>query len=1091
MISLERLDKQYKLIDDNKYIKNLIAQSDSRHNLISLEENKENWPQYDVNLDEKIIRIGMKYIAYGYNYYLNKEVNWRIIVEKGANLIYMASFANQFNSKIYYSLLAGITFFSAGQYSKAFVILKEMEMSDSISKMITSFLKKDFNELISQINYVMLKDKKGLEDRDIYNILLGKSFSNLVEFIFSGNEKHLEKSKEILKDLVELSEINEEPSLYWNFKFLFLIVERYHIESIWGLENTCDEFNGDEFNEAMRNFVFSSPPITELFQSQKKAIDKSVKSTGAVLCLPTSSGKTKIAEITILQTLLEDRNSKIIYIAPFRSLANEIEKSFAEAFLNLGFIVSCLYGNNSFNKIDRDILEESNVIIATPEKIKAIIRGDKSILKNLKLLIVDEGHIVGTGEREIINELLIEELKVNIRENNGKIVFLSAVLPNADVLSKWVTQNEDGLEKTLWRPASQRLGLMKWTGNNVDIVWSGEYTSYNKKFLQPFRKKGKQKEYPKNKKEGICYTAYKLSLNGSVLLFCPQKRSINSYAKDIYETFREKMGVMVWKNKKLFEKAKMIFTEAYGENSELFEYIKYGIFCHHGSLAKEVRIITEEILKEESPKIIVATSTLSQGVNLGVSYVIVSSVSYNQDSKMKYEEFWNTVGRAGRAFVDVEGKILYSIDGTNNYNNNLKTAMSYLNKKDFVDIKSGVLFIFRKLLKIAADSNIDFNYLLELISNDDYNKIDLDGSINYLFDYIDDTLLSLKYHYEIIRQNLEWEEEYFKKSLAFLQANTEDEKMKFMEFIKAKTRGLNRKIPDRNKWLSYISTGVSLSTTIYLDDKIQDIMELLTVYDEENISSLINLSKNLEKIINDFPSKQFQHKFNNEDINKIREFWLTGIAFNRIKLLVENAEEVCRDYFSFNIPWGINAISRRLYHLNCEKEANRVEKIGQLIEYGLPNSTALKIYIAGISSREASTELSEYIYIDDKEKIWKTKDKILDIYEHIKDNLSEKTNKWIEILASDKKTKKTINKINTFVFKNKDFRVEENILHVRGNAESIKLVSTDYSNQISVTSTEKLPFNSVLNNVGVYFKYDDKNSNWKMMNRNPWQEIKE
>ena len=126
------------------------------------------------------------------------------------------------------------------------------------------------------------------------------------------------------------------------------------------------------------------------------------------MCRGTSSGKTRIAEIAILETLVNNPHSKVLYLAPFRSLSYEVEESMEKMFSPLGFTTTFLYGGGQYSKLDKALIENSNVIIATPEKAKAIIRADDDIADGIDLLIIDEGHLLGADERLIKIELFIE-----------------------------------------------------------------------------------------------------------------------------------------------------------------------------------------------------------------------------------------------------------------------------------------------------------------------------------------------------------------------------------------------------------------------------------------------------------------------------------------------------------------------------------------------------------------------------------------------------------------------------------------------------------------------------------------------------------
>lgn len=69
------------------------------------------------------------------------------------------------------------------------------------------------------------------------------------------------------------------------------------------------------------------------------------------------------------------------------------------------------------------------------------------------------------------------------KKNQGKLILLSAVLPNIEDFGLWVGGNETSNTKSDWRPSSQRLGSLFFGDNSVDIEWQGEIPSFNKNFI--------------------------------------------------------------------------------------------------------------------------------------------------------------------------------------------------------------------------------------------------------------------------------------------------------------------------------------------------------------------------------------------------------------------------------------------------------------------------------------------------------------------------------------------------------------------------------------------------------------------------------
>lgn len=123
-----------------------------------------------------------------------------------------------------------------------------------------------------------------------------------------------------------------------------------------------------------------------------------------------------------------------------------------------------------------------------------------------------------------------------MNKNNGKIILLSAVLPNTKDISKWISNDENNILESKKRLANQRFGILKWTiSKNIDIEWLGEPRSFNKSLLKKFRPPELELKYfQKNKNEGYASTALKLSKLGTVLLFIAQARLVVTNAEKFY-----------------------------------------------------------------------------------------------------------------------------------------------------------------------------------------------------------------------------------------------------------------------------------------------------------------------------------------------------------------------------------------------------------------------------------------------------------------------------------------------------------------------------------------------------------------------------
>ena len=164
----------------------------------------------------------------------------------------------------------------------------------------------------------------------------------------------------------------------------------------------------------------------ELWPSQLPAARRSLDtSDDLVVALPTSAGKTRIAELCILRTLANDR--RIVYVTPLRALSAQIERDLGETFRPLGVSVSTLYGSAGVESEDAEALRTSQIVVATPEKIDFALRNDTPVIDTVGLIVLDEGHMLGPSEREVRYEALVQRLLRRSDAAHRRIVCLSAL----------------------------------------------------------------------------------------------------------------------------------------------------------------------------------------------------------------------------------------------------------------------------------------------------------------------------------------------------------------------------------------------------------------------------------------------------------------------------------------------------------------------------------------------------------------------------------------------------------------------------------------------------------------------------------------
>lgn len=482
----------------------------------------------------------------------------------------------------------------------------------------------------------------------------------------------------------------------------------------------------------------------DLWPSQIQAAKRSIDtSQNLVLSLPTSAGKTRIAELCTLAALAESR--RVVFLTPLRALSAQTEASLRNTFGPLGKTVSSLYGPTGINGEDSNALQNSHIVVSTPEKFDFATRENPEILDDVGLVVLDEGHMIGPNEREVRYEVLLQRILNRVDANSRRIVCLSAILPKGEDVEDfagWLTRDDqEGLISIPWRPTKLRFGEVVWQQDHarLNIFMEGVETFVPRFLEQKSPSTGRRRNsFPNNQQELTLATTWKLvDIGKSVLIYCAQKRSVNALAKKVAELAENGFIDRSFAP----DPRKIAAAVSHGEEwlpkgHPILQCLQLGVAVHHGSLPSSFRSELESLLRRGILKVTISSPTLAQGLNLSASALVVHSFWRNKEM-ISASEFQNIVGRAGRAYVDSVGLIIHPIFETipkklarkrNNWN-------KMLDRSELRDMQSGIVRLVLQLIsqmsrKFPTSNPDDFiNYLAGIAAWDD-----LEGSIEAVAD---------------------------------------------------------------------------------------------------------------------------------------------------------------------------------------------------------------------------------------------------------------------------------------------------------------------------------------------------------------------
>ncbi len=1084
-------------------LKNLITQADARRILQEVKEIPENYPDFDPLLTEKATHISYALLSCGCS--LMEEPNSVIttdslkILERAGKLLSDVYKYNDSEVDVadYNLLIAGMALYAAKQYSRAFIVLNNVNLDFVAGQIIIQFIKKDFHSLLQKASHIFFEppiDFPDIQSLDEWVISheIARIFLIIIDYIQTGNHSNFITIDDILKKLLSIATESRLISYWLIVRLLRIILLTFHEASLWTI---LPPFLPTQITKNyIRLLGGFNPPVTELWPSQSEAIPLAVgENSGAVINLRTSAGKTRVAEIAILGTLSIHPMSKTLYLAPFRSLAFEVEQSLSKVFNPLGITVSQLYGGSTANVTDFELINESQVIIATPEKAKALIRCGSGLETEIKLIVVDEGHLLGAEERYIKNEMFLTHINEYASRNKIRMLLLSAVLPNANELAEWVAADCNLVAKSEWKPALERLGFLLWDGNCVRLEWKSDGEPFNPNFIKkaPLGFGRRRNPFPNNKKEAVAATAVRLAKTGTVMIYSAKANAINGLAESVLLALGEHPDDFKW-DSSLWNVFESVCKEELGDNDIILTAAKKGVICHNNRLPTLVRIAIERLMRSKPPLIIIASSTLGQGVNIGISTVIVSTPYYSDDT-ISNRDFWNICGRAGRAFTDVEGKILYAIDTKASTDKerwrvrkDMRLAEEYFNNKKMEKAQSGLFIALRYIYRNAKKTKTDFSLLLETIANDSIDtdiREDFAKRLDWLFDFLDDELLAMHENFSSDETNTEWIDDVFRRSLALIQTEPEH-KEDYINLLQARTRALLNRIPNRVTRKKLIASGIPLTVSKAILDDINKFKSIAAAFahvadKEDRIVQINNIIREIEIWSRINASNLFKENPPQEILDNIRSSWISGLPLSVIAKSEPQADKISKDYYGYTLPWIIHAISQMF---DAESEGNLAQiyaSIAMFVELGLPDITSSNIYMAGVRSRSSALELSAFDAFKDK-SISEIK-QILSDFQFQDCEVSSSTRVWIE-LFSDSSKAQSPKKISfpTFTWKQKNSPDKLYLHEINGECF---LFSGDGYFYEKIESTDELPFLKIANIMGLYF--EQQNNVWKLKSNNP------
>ncbi|MBI5697208.1 MAG: DEAD/DEAH box helicase, partial [Thaumarchaeota archaeon] len=343
--------------------------------------------------------------------------------------------------------------------------------------------------------------------------------------------------------------------------------------------------------------------FTQLTEIQKKALPYIIQKKDSLIIAPTGSGKTECSVIpafSFVATTKQPDKIKALYITPLRALNRDVFKRIIKYAEAENLTIEIRHGDTSQLTRKKITAHPPDILIITPE--------------TLVILLTQEKMLNALSELEWI---IIDEIHDLLSNERGSQLSLS-------------------LERLQINARHQitRIGLSATVGNSDDAA----------KFLVGTKRK------------------YQIIRDKTIRKYDVEIKHVNGTISDVADYIVEYLV-----NLNLISPV-LLFTNTRGEAEFLASILRekspISVELHHGSLSQQVREETEENLKSGRSRLVVCTSSLELGLDIGSVELVMHYGSPRQVSK-----FMQRIGRSKHnKHSSAKGLII-----TNNVDDELET----------------------------------------------------------------------------------------------------------------------------------------------------------------------------------------------------------------------------------------------------------------------------------------------------------------------------------------------------------------------------------------------------------------------------------
>ena len=420
----------------------------------------------------------------------------------------------------------------------------------------------------------------------------------------------------------------------------------------------------------------------ELDTFQRKSVEVMEAGESVMVAAHTSAGKTVVAEYAIAMSLRDGQ--RVVYTSPLKALSNQKYRELADEFKDVGLMTG-----------DTVINPDASCLVMTTEVLRSMLYKGGEVMREVGWVIFDEIHYMRDADRGVVWEETIASLPKAV-----KYAFLSATIPNAREFAEWIVKLHEQpchLVYTDFRPTPLEHYIFPSGGDGVYLCYDRENTFRQDNFLKAINAVAPASDGYASGRVANRGTAgddtggadgqsgKKASKTGAgsdiqkiikmvtsknydpCIVFAFSKNECEQLVQDC-----EGIDLNDDDEKILVE---TIYYNALDDLTEddkrlpqvvnLLPTLKRGIGAHHAGLLPRLKEIVEILFQEGLLKVLVATETMSTGLNMPAKTVVFTSPRKFDGNGYRWissGEYVQMSGRAGRRGLDDRGLVILMID---------------------------------------------------------------------------------------------------------------------------------------------------------------------------------------------------------------------------------------------------------------------------------------------------------------------------------------------------------------------------------------------------------------------------------------------